>query len=978
MGDPQGSVWRRWDPHLHAPGTALNDQFDDVSISDYLDAIENAGPPLAAVGITDYLSTACYEGVMAARHDGRLSGIGLVFPNIELRLSIGTKAQKAVNLHMLVSPEDTNHVAETNRFLNRLSFAYGKDKYCCKRDELIALGRAHDSKLTDDAAAYAEGVNQFKVDFNQLRHEVKESEWVQQNVLFAVAGSSNDGTAGMQDDTSSFAAQRVEIEAFCHIVFASSENQVKFWLGEGVLDKAAIEGKYRSLKPCLHGSDAHSIGKVGQPDLDRYTWIKGDATFDALRQACIEPAERAFVGAVPPIVDASERACVHVRSHGAAWLIDAGLPINPGLVAIIGGRGSGKTALADLIARGAGNSVPLLNEKSFVQRAHLLLGSVESAVTWSSGRLEQHHVRSTDDGEDEAVHYLSQQFVDRLCSADGPNDELVREIQKVVFSSHPLADRLGATNFDELLLARTGHTQQRREFLRARLDRIADDVLAQRLLKEQLPAKEKAKETAQADLKQDMIVRNKLVRKGEQERANYYERLKSAIDERLRGVQDLDRRSSQLGHLLKEAESYETHAFPDLHSQLRARFDGVALNPSTWAALEIAFKGAWREEVQKEIEGTNASLLATRKGSNDGVPTPGLTEVELRLLPLDALQAALEQLSKEIGLDHDAARKLKALNQRISQRQQDVERFDKEIEVCRKAEEAMRSLITERATVYEAFFETVIEEESALGSLYEPLEQHLLTSSETVRRLNLVVIRRVDLVAWAARGEELLDLRKTGKFKGRGSLAQFAEEHLLEAWQSGSADEVSVAMANFRTEYDAAILAQSSVDRASADYRGWTLDVGRWLYSTDHIDVSYSFEYDGVGLGQLSPGTRGVVLLLLYLALDLDDDRPLIIDQPEENLDPRTIYADLVSLFGEVRRRRQVIMVTHNANLVVNTDVDQVIVATSERVANNAAPKFSYRSGGLEDPAIRADVCEILEGGRAAFLERAKRLRVAT
>jgi AAA domain, putative AbiEii toxin, Type IV TA system len=87
--------------------------------------------------------------------------------------------------------------------------------------------------------------------------------------------------------------------------------------------------------------------------------------------------------------------------------------------------------------------------------------------------------------------------------------------------------------------------------------------------------------------------------------------------------------------------------------------------------------------------------------------------------------------------------------------------------------------------------------------------------------------------------------------------------------------------------------------------------------------------YDGVDIHKLSPGTRGIVLLLLYLALDDSDDRPVIIDQPEENLDPKSIFDELVGLFIYAKARRQVIMVTHNANLVINTDADQIIIATA-------------------------------------------------
>jgi predicted ATPase len=74
------------------------------------------------------------------------------------------------------------------------------------------------------------------------------------------------------------------------------------------------------------------------------------------------------------------------------------------------------------------------------------------------------------------------------------------------------------------------------------------------------------------------------------------------------------------------------------------------------------------------------------------------------------------------------------------------------------------------------------------------------------------------------------------------------------------------------------------------------------------------------------------VLLLLYLALDDSDDRPLIIDQPEENLDPKSVFDELVALFIAAKAKRQVIMVTHNANLVINTDADQIIVAERARI----------------------------------------------
>jgi predicted ATPase len=67
-----------------------------------------------------------------------------------------------------------------------------------------------------------------------------------------------------------------------------------------------------------------------------------------------------------------------------------------------------------------------------------------------------------------------------------------------------------------------------------------------------------------------------------------------------------------------------------------------------------------------------------------------------------------------------------------------------------------------------------------------------------------------------------------------------------------------------------------------------------------------------VDIERLSPGARGIVLLLLYLATDREDDRPRIIDQPEENLDPKSVFDELVERFPEARLQRQIIIVTHN------------------------------------------------------------------
>jgi hypothetical protein len=215
-----------------------------------------------------------------------------------------------------------------------------------------------------------------------------------------------------------------------------------------------------------------------------------------------------------------------------------------------------------------------------------------------------------------------------------------------------------------------------------------------------------------------------------------------------------------------------------------------------------------------------------------------------------------------------------------------------------------------------------------------------------LKKLSFSVSREADVAAWAKKGEQLVDLRQSSSFKGKGTLPQLGEAALKAAWETGDTPTVSTAMAKFREDHQADLLAGAPVPKSD--------------YGTDHIKIEYSVDYDGVDIRKLSPGTRGIVLLLLYLALDTEDDRALIIDQPEENLDPKSIFDELVGLFVDAKRKRQVIMVTHNANLVVNADADQIIVASAGPHLPGKLPPITYMSGGLENAHIRRAVCNRL------------------
>src|SRR5713101_4528016 len=116
---------------------------------------------------------------------------------------------------------------------------------------------------------------------------------------------------------------------------------------------------------------------------------------------------------------------------------------------------------------------------------------------------------------------------------------------------------------------------------------------------------------------------------------------------------------------------------------------------------------------------------------------------------------------------------------------------------------------------------------------------------------------------------------------------------------------------------------------------------------------------------RLSLGQQQSVLLALMLSSD--SGAPLIIDQPEDNLDGEFIYQSVVPVLRRAKERRQVIIVTHNANIAVLGDAEQIIVL---RGSNERAIIASR--GSIDDPATREAACAILEGSREAFHRRAR------
>lgn len=163
------------------------------------------------------------------------------------------------------------------------------------------------------------------------------------------------------------------------------------------------------------------------------------------------------------------------------------------------------------------------------------------------------------------------------------------------------------------------------------------------------------------------------------------------------------------------------------------------------------------------------------------------------------------------------------------------------------------------------------------------------------------------------------------------------------------------------------------------------LNVATEFFAKSWYSLGYELFYQGDSFKQMSEGKQAFVILKLLLDFS-EKTCPILIDQPEDSLDNRAIYNELVTYIKKKKRERQIILVTHNSNVVVSADAENVIVANQEGSDshNRDGLRFQYVNGALEftksrnpeEPSvlysqgIREHVCDILEGGRDAFEKR--------
>lgn len=284
--------------------------------------------------------------------------------------------------------------------------------------------------------------------------------------------------------------------------------------------------------------------------------------------------------------------------------------------------------------------------------------------------------------------------------------------------------------------------------------------------------------------------------------------------------------------------------------------------------------------------------------------------------------------------------------------------------------------------------------EQAKSNEINLIEEQLRTKSSERNTLKLQVIKdHIEFKQQIAILEQNLSLESSGIeikpniFLKKNELKDFLTSRLNQKGKERQ-DFINNLCENYKDNTD--IQSASFLDRAlnkTIDYKSGNSneDVTVEFLSSNWFGVSFDLTYQNDEFINMSQGKQAFVILKLLLEFS-KKECPILIDQPEDSLDNRAIYNELVKYLIYKKKERQIILVTHNSNVVVSADAEQIIVANQhgEKNLNADGYKFQYVSGGLEftkendkdveftlfAQGVREHVCEVLEGGNEAFKKR--------
>ncbi len=964
-----GSMWNKWDLHIHTDASDGR-----CSCKEILEEASVKG--IKCIAVTDHHTVDNIDKMKALAADMNIT----VISGVEFRTEYGK-----TSVHMIgLFPDEYNGIKLDADFLrenvlNILGISRSnliiKGKEVLKRDDL------------SDDKYFKAGMLRVQVDFKKAADCIHKYG----GLVTVHAGSKTNGID-----------KEMEHEGRGHgnVSIDESLGPLKEELfNQGYIDICDISKSKDSSfylttfkKPSITTSDAHERSRVGINPC----WIKADLTFNGLRQIIAEPERVSFE--YPDILrridknpDKFIKNVVIQRISNASmselWFDNIQIPLNPGLVAVIGNKGNGKSALADIVSLCANSTNQnwsfLTSSKFRMLKPYDRSKQIEAFVRWydDSCSITKTLDMPSDISQPERVKYIPQNFFEDLCTNEDEN-KLEEELKKIIFNYLEPCQRYGYNDLDSIINYLTSESMDSCNELQLNIKKLNAKIIDlesmldpsyKSKLENELKYKEEQyqntllsepKEVVKPSLKEDpkFMQAKKEVDEFQANCNQFSMTLQSLNNEKnvlIKARQDISASKERLERLYNQIINVK-NIEKSLYSNNKLDIDSI---------INVSYHP---DIIQSKINELNERLTKI----NYQLDRNNIDSIHHRYLEsLNQLESSKSKLSsreleyrKYLKDKHDWDDSLKTIKG-SADIEGSIEYFKVRIDyINNKLLDDLNSVVSLRKQYVSELMSTKNKVLEIYKKLFNPIMEFIQNYHNEMKNFPIEFDAVFSIQEFGSRFFDFINQQAAGSYYGKDQGASRLKEN-IDAVDMFDLNQI----VDFPCLINDDLLFDKRNDQKSKKNIEAQLKKGHskqqlydFIYGMDYVVPLFQLKMNGKPLSLLSPGERGALLLLLYLFIDVDD-KPLILDQPEDNLDNESVFKYLVSFIKTAKQRRQIIMITHNPNLAVVCDADQIIHMKIDKARGN---KVSYESGAIENPAINRIIVDILEGTYPAFHNR--------
>ncbi len=905
----RGSEWRKWDLHMHTPFSHTVEYLgatEDEKWENFIQGLEKLPTDIKVIGINDYLFLDGYKKVIGYKDDGRLENIDLILPVVEFRLKefVGHEKLKKINYHVIFAEQSILAIDIIEaQFLSCFRKESNLDEYYAdkvtwagvvKKESLVDLGKQIYEATPEDKR---ESDNYFEIGFNNISYsleEIKENlgEIKKPNTYLKDKYVKAIGKSEWEDFRwTGSSAEKKHIINGAHLVFSASPDAEQANKNITSLNNQSVNSRL------LHCSDAHTIKQVESSDTNPkdlghcFTWIKGNTSFETLRQVVVDYENRVLIQERNPSENKNSSPELFIDSVEYKQNNDTcKIYFNKDINSVIGKRGAGKSVLLKHIA------FDVLGEKTH-------------PVVKKISKLQDFKIDWCDSSSDDKfVEYIPQNYLSAITYEDGEKYDERDEMLKMRLFNNDLFKNADKSKTEAVNSIELKINSKVKEILNTHRQFVETTG--------QLRPLGKAEDKNNAiDAKQAEI--------------NKFGKI-DITDEDIKNQTKYSSEIEVLGREIKLLEQ-DVQIIKNINSNTGESLITVddeafsGLSKTTFELIEKNIKQLSNKEIKTYLENLLTDLtekIKTRKKAK--------SESEKNLKPInDKLQRnkTIEKILKEVN--------------KLDSEKKEIEKLNKFIQESSEKKEA---LIDEVAYLYSSFKEKI---EAIVNTLKDEFSNlTFITFDFTVSYdVSTYKSKFFDVYIDGRSGEQFRKCINENRDFNKGELIEIIKEIVADA--------------------DTAKLKTTGGDKESA--------LVALLSCRYDIDFTKSVKYkddDGlVDFENMTGGQKAMVLLDLIFNLS-KSGYPIIIDQPENDIDVSGISNDLKKLILDQKEKRQVLVATHSPNLLLLTDSENIVVAENE---NNI---IKYHNNGIEVKQIRDDIVDILEGGADALKKRMLKLNI--